>query len=148
MQQIANGMLLEQLDEANSLVDEKEKIIMTLESHNRGHSSNDKELENAFEKERSLEEKLSDLEETYASCVSKLRRDNELSLAIANDLKAKNDGACSTNSISCEASILKENVELRAQLKLLTSNYQKLEETREKLSSSHEDILVSYERLK
>ena len=82
--------LLEQLDEANSLVDEKEEIIMILESHNGGHSSNDKELENAFEKEHSfrasLEEKLSSLEETYAICVSKLRRDNELSLSLANDL--------------------------------------------------------------
>ena len=37
------------------------------------------------------------------------------------------DDACTTNSISCEASILKENVELRAQLDLLTSNYGKLE---------------------
>ena len=144
--------LLEQLDEANSLVDEKEEIIMILETHNGCHSSNDKELEDAFEKERSLraslEEKLSSLEETYAICISKLRRDNELSLALANDLKAKNDDACATNSISCEASILKENVELRAQLELLTSSYGKLVETHEKLSSSHEDLLVSHERLK
>ena len=36
------------------------------------------------------------------------------------------DDACASNSISCEASILKENVELRAQLELLTSNYGKL----------------------
>ena len=36
--------------------------------------------------------------------------------------------ACATNSISCEASILKENVELRAQLELMTSKYGKLEE--------------------
>ena len=35
--------------------------------------------------------------------------------------------ACATNSTSCEASILKENVELRAQLVLLTNNYGKLE---------------------
>ena len=44
-------------------------------------------LEEAFEKERSirasLEEKLSSLEETYAICVSKLRKDNELSLGLA-----------------------------------------------------------------
>jgi hypothetical protein len=37
-----------------------------------------------------------------------------------------NHGACATNSTSCEASILKENVELRAQLELLTSKYGKL----------------------
>ena len=33
---------------------------------------------------------------------------------------ATNDDACATNSTSCEASILEENVELRAQLELLT----------------------------
>ncbi|KAK1653947.1 hypothetical protein QYE76_071752 [Lolium multiflorum] len=58
------------------------------------------------------------------------------------------DDACATNSTSCEASILKENVELRAQLELLTSNYGKLEENHGKLSSSHEDLLASHDRLK
>jgi hypothetical protein len=42
--------------------------------------------------------------------------------------KSFND-ACATNSTSCEASMFKENVELRAQLELLTSNYMKLEES-------------------
>ena len=58
------------------------------------------------------------------------------------------DDACATNSISCKASILKENVELKAQLALLTSNYGKLEESHAKLSSSHEDLLVSHGRLR
>ncbi|KAK1585200.1 hypothetical protein QYE76_017673 [Lolium multiflorum] len=57
------------------------------------------------------------------------------------------DNACATNSTSCEASILKENVELRAQLALLTSNYEKLEESHGKLSSSHDDLLVSHNLL-
>src|SRR3954465_12015921 len=61
---------------------------------------------------------------------------------------ANSDDACATNSISCEASILKENVELKAQLELLTSNYGKLEESHVMLSSSHEDLLVSHGRLK
>ena len=56
--------------------------------------------------------------------------------------------ACATNSTSCEASILKENVELRAQLELLTSKYGKLEESHEKLSSSNDDLLASYASLK
>ena len=56
--------------------------------------------------------------------------------------------ACTTNSTSCEASILKENVELRAQLELLTSKYRKLEESHEKLSSSNENLLASHARLK
>ncbi|KAK1608486.1 hypothetical protein QYE76_032159 [Lolium multiflorum] len=58
------------------------------------------------------------------------------------------DNACATNSTSCEASILKENVELRAQLALLTRNYEKLEESHGKLSSSHDDLLVSHDLLK
>ena len=59
-----------------------------------------------------------------------------------------NNDACATNSISCEASILTENVELRAQLELLSSKYGNLEESHEKLSSFHEDLLVSYDKLK
>jgi hypothetical protein len=66
-----------------------------------------------------------------------------LSYPIGND----ND-ECANNSTSCEASILKENVELRAQLELLTSKYGKLEESHEKLSSSNEELLVSHARLK
>jgi hypothetical protein len=60
---------------------------------------------------------------------------------------AINDDACATNSTSCEASILKENIELRAQLELLTSKYEKLEENHKKLSSSNKDLLVSHARL-
>ena len=56
--------------------------------------------------------------------------------------------ACATNSILCEASILKENVELRTQLDLLTSNYGKLEESHKKLSGTHEDLLISHDELK
>jgi hypothetical protein len=61
---------------------------------------------------------------------------------------AIHDDACVTNSNYCEASILKENVELRDQLDLLTSNYGKLEEIHGKLSSSHEILLASHDRLK
>ena len=43
---------------------------------------------------------------------------------------------------------MKENVELRAQLELLTSKYEKLEESHEKLSSSNDDLLASYASLK
>ena len=58
------------------------------------------------------------------------------------------NNACATNSTSCEASILKENVELRAQLELLTSKYRKLKESHEKLSSSNDALLASYASLK
>jgi hypothetical protein len=58
------------------------------------------------------------------------------------------DNACATNSTSHEVSILKENVELRVQLALQTSNYGKLEESHGNLSCSHEDLLASHDRLK
>ena len=41
--------LLRKLHDAKSLIDEKEEIIVTLENHGGGHSSNNKELEEAFE---------------------------------------------------------------------------------------------------
>ena len=69
------------------------------------------------------------LEASYSKELSNLTSSNGI-----------NNDACATNSISCEASTLKENVELRAQLELLTRNYRKLEESHEKLSSSHEDL--------
>jgi hypothetical protein len=59
----------------------------------------------------------------------------------------KLSNANATNSISCEASILKENVELKAQLELLTSKYGDLEGYDE-LLSSYESLLISHDRLK
>ncbi|KAE8767765.1 hypothetical protein D1007_60870 [Hordeum vulgare] len=54
------------------------------------------------------------------------------------------DDTCTSNATSFEVSTLKENVELRAQLDLLTSNYGKLEENHEMLTSSHADLLTSH----
>ena len=56
--------------------------------------------------------------------------------------------ACATNSILCEAPMLKENVELRTQLDLLTRNYGKLGESHKKLLGTHEDLLISHDELK
>ncbi|KAE8795815.1 hypothetical protein D1007_29254 [Hordeum vulgare] len=53
------------------------------------------------------------------------------------------DDTCTSNPVSFEVSTLKENVELRAQLDLLTSNYGKLEENHVMLTSSHADLLTS-----
>ncbi|KAE8795298.1 40S ribosomal protein S5-1 [Hordeum vulgare] len=58
------------------------------------------------------------------------------------------DDTCASNSTSFEASTLKKNVELCAQLDLLTSNYGKLEESHENLLSTHEDLLISHNELK
>jgi hypothetical protein len=77
-----------------------------------------------------------------------LKASNSNELTKLHLLLSISDHACATNSTSCEASILKENVELMAQLDLLTSNYGKLEEIHGKLSCSHEDLLASHDRLK
>ena len=72
---------------------------------------------------------------------------NDELVMLSSSIPKVND-ACATNSTCCEASILKENVELRAQLELLTSKYGKLEESHEKISSTNDDILASYASLK
>jgi hypothetical protein len=88
-----------------------------------------------------LKQELSEEKHTNSSLSQSIK-----SCELAN-AKSIND-ACATNSTSCEASILKDNVELRAQLELLTNNYKKLEESHEKLSGSHGDLLISYNGLK
>ena len=136
--------------EVNKLIYEHEDTIVEMEGREQGYTDEIGDLSIALneeqERRRILEEKLCSLEESYNLDLSKLRKDHALTLS--NVLKSKNDDACATNSTYCEASILKENVELRAQLELLTSNYRKLEESHEKLSSSHNDLLVSHDRLK
>ncbi|KAK1648314.1 hypothetical protein QYE76_066119 [Lolium multiflorum] len=92
---------------------------------------------------RAIESELIKLTESH----EKFKALNLIELAKLPSPCAIIDNACATNSTSCEASILKENVELRAQLALLTSNYEKLEESRGKLSSSHDDLLVSHNLL-
>jgi hypothetical protein len=71
------------------------------------------------------------------SHIAKLTKECDLALAKLSSPIANENDACATNSTSCEESILKENVELRAQLELLTSKYGKWEEIYEKLSSSN-----------
>ena len=121
-------------------------------------------LEEEQESRSSLEEKLESIEESNNEIIAKIIKERDhanakykvtkkenasfreelakLSSSITND----ND-ACATNSISCEASTLKENVELRAQLELLTSKYRELEESHKKLFSSNDDLLASYASL-
>jgi hypothetical protein len=118
----------------------------------RRHHNDIHDLKYALEEEQeirvSLEEKLESIEESCNEIISKLTKECDLALARLPSPIAHDNNACATNSISCESSILKENVELRAQLDLLTSKYGKLEESHEKLSSSNEDLLVSHARLK
>ena len=101
-------------------------------------------LEDALDEERethdSLEEKLESIEESQNDIITKIIKERDHAHAKYKVTKKENvrlneelakisfsipniNDACATNSISSEASILKENVELRAQLELLTSKY-------------------------
>ena len=125
-------------------------------------------LEDALEEEHetraSLEEKLNSIEESHNEIIAKIIKERDHAHAKYKVTKKENarlneelaklspsipntNDACATNSISCEASTLKENVELRAQLELLTSKYEKLEASHEKLSSSNDNLLASYGKL-
>ena len=77
----------------------------------------------------------------HANIIEENARLNDELDKLSSSISTVND-PCATNSTSCEASILEENVELRSQLELLTSNYRKLEESHEKLSSSNDDLLA------
>ena len=126
-------------------------------------------LEDALEEQQetrvSLEEKLESIEESHNEIIAKLIKERDHAIAKYKVAKKENasfkeelskfsssisnvNDACYTNSTYCEASILKENVELKAQLVLLTSKYGKLEEINEKLSSSNEDLLSSHSKLR
>ncbi|KAK1678268.1 hypothetical protein QYE76_039116 [Lolium multiflorum] len=133
---------------------EKENHDRALEMANELKLKNDKlvfvnaklleDFEQLKKGSRVIESALTKLTESHEQLkASYLKEHANLPSPIAID----ND-ACATNSTSCEASTLKENVELRAQLDLLTSNYGKLEENHGKISSSHEDLLASHDRLK
>ena len=113
-------------------------------------------LEDALVEEQetraSLEEKLDSIEESHNEIIAKIIKERDHAIAkykvtknenarlneelakLSSSIPKTND-ACATNPISCEASTLKENVELRAQLELLTSKYRELEESHKKLSS-------------
>jgi septal ring factor EnvC (AmiA/AmiB activator) len=138
--------------ESTKLIEMKEENIDKIFSLEREYANDIHDLKYALEEEQeirvSLEEKLESIEESYNEIISKLTKEHELDLAKLSSPIDNDNDACATNSTSCKASILKENVELRAQLELLISKYGKLEESYEKLSSSNEDVLVSHARLK
>jgi prefoldin subunit 5 len=131
---------------------ESQKIIGEKYRLEREYANDTGSLENSLEEEQelrvSLDEKLESMEESHNEIMSKLTKERDLALAKLSSPIAHDNDTCATNSIYCEGSILKEIVELRAQLELLTSKYGKLEESHEKLSSSNEDLLVSHARVK
>ncbi|KAK1650265.1 hypothetical protein QYE76_068070 [Lolium multiflorum] len=110
-----------------------------------GHDKLVKDLDDLDKAHKALESEHSILTKSHEQLQASYLKEHAMLPSL---LDMSCDNACATNSTSCEASILKENVELRAQLELLTSNYGKLEENHGKLSSSHEDLLASHDRLK
>ena len=126
-----HGDALAKFDFLMETVASRDETVEGLESH----------IENEKRRFNLLKQELSDEKNT-----SFLLKQQNVSYELEKE-KSIND-ACATNSTSCEASTFKENVELRAQLELLTSNYRKLEESHEKLSSSHNDLIISYDGLK
>ena len=103
------------------------------------------DIERRDKAQKALEREHSLLILSHDQLQTQLSKNDEL--VMPSSIPNVND-ACATNSISCEASMSKENVELRAQLELLTSKYEKLEASHEKLSSSNDDLLASYASLK
>ncbi|KAK1696898.1 hypothetical protein QYE76_013595 [Lolium multiflorum] len=110
-----------------------------------GHDKLVKDLDDLDKAHKALESEHSILTKSYEQLQASYLKEHAMLPSL---LDMSCDDACATNSTYCEASILKENVELRAQLDLLTSNYGKLEENHGKLASSHEDLLASHDRLK
>ncbi|KAK1631940.1 hypothetical protein QYE76_006255 [Lolium multiflorum] len=110
-----------------------------------GHDKLVKDLDDLDKAHKALESEHSILTKSHEQLQASYLKEHAMLPTLLN---MSCDDACATNSTSCEASILKENVELRAQLELLTCNYGKLEENHGKLSRSHEDLLASHDRLK
>jgi hypothetical protein len=73
-------------------------------------------LEEVQELRVSLEEKLESIEESHNKIIAKLTKECYIALAKLSSPIANNNDACATKSTSCEASILKENIDLRDQL--------------------------------
>jgi hypothetical protein len=117
------------------LIYEKEEAIIELNTL----------LEEEDRKSNLLEQEL----KTNKESIAILTQSNEIyELHKVKNLENLDDKCKNSNATTCEASFLKENVDLKAQLELLTSNYRKLEENHENLLGSHRDLLVSYNGLK
>jgi hypothetical protein len=149
---------LESLDESNDLIiakiiKERDHALAKLKVLKKekvefgvGNARLSEDIERLDKAHKALESEHSLLIKSHDQLQTQLSKNDKLA-KLSPSISNIND-ACATNSTSCEASILKENVELRAQLELLTSKYGILEEIHEKLSSSNEDLLASHARLK
>ncbi|KAE8782727.1 hypothetical protein D1007_43877 [Hordeum vulgare] len=107
------------IEELEAHLEEHEATIETMEGHERDYANEIVELYQTLENEQTTKESL---EETFAIELSRLKESHDRAL--------------------------EENVELRDQLELLSSNYGKLEEIHVMFTSSHDDLLVSHNVLK
>jgi hypothetical protein len=112
--------------ESMKLIEMKENEIDKMLALEFVYVNDVQDLKDALEEEKelrvSLYEKIESME-SHNEIISKLTKERDLALAKLSSPIANDNDARATNSTSCEASILKENVELRAKLQLLTSKY-------------------------
>ena len=132
---------LETIERAQLMAQELDASKKELEV---AHASLTKDLDHLEKANKLTKDELKKLGENHEL----LQATHEKALGSLKEPVVVENNAFASNSTSFEASILKENVELRAQLELLTSNYRELEESHEKLSGSHNDLLISYDGLK
>jgi hypothetical protein len=111
--------------ESMKLIEMKENEIDKMLALEREYINDIQDLRDALEEEQelqvSLEEKLESIEESHNEIICKLTKERDLALTKLSSPITNYNGTCATNSTSCEASILKENIELRIQLEFLTS---------------------------
>ena len=106
-----------ELEVANDLKLKNDKLVFV-------HANLLEDFEHLKNGSRDVESVLTKLTKSHEQLKASYLKDHA---KLPSPIDIINDDACATNSTSCEASILKENVELRAQLDFLTSNYGKLE---------------------
>jgi hypothetical protein len=135
--------LLEQLEETNSLVDQKEEIISGMANREVDYANEIADLSIALEKEqtrrRSLEEALSNSEESYAIDMSRVKKDHEHALATSKVYKNEK------LELGIEhARLEKENKRLDEELKTLKEFFAKLEKSHDQfLGQQVKEVIAS-----
>jgi len=118
--------------DSKELINEYEDTIEKMEGHAREYANEIADLSHALEEEQdrraTLEETHSSLEESYNLNVYKLRKD--IALALANDLKTKNDELVVGN-----ARLLEDHEKLEKEFKSLESSLTKLTKSHDQLQA-------------
>jgi hypothetical protein len=137
-------------DDNEAFLHEMGIVYASLHGNNDAHAKFEHLMETLFEHKDTIKELnslLNEGEQRFNLLKQELFEEKHTNSSLSQSIKSYEltnaqsiNDACATKSTSCKASILKEYVELRAQLELLTSNYKKLEESHEKLSGSHGDL--------